>query len=87
MDFDLENNDKNHKLKVGDYLRISIYKNIFAKVYTPSCSEEVFAIRKVKNTVLWTYVRENLNGEEILERSMKNNCKKQIKNNLELKKQ
>ena len=44
-------NDKNPKFKVGDHVRISLYKNIFAKGYTPKWSEEVFVIRKAKNTV------------------------------------
>ena len=30
-------------------------------------SEETFVIKKVKNTVLWTYVINDLNGEEIIE--------------------
>ena len=41
------------------------YKNIFAKEYMPNWSEEVFVIKKVKNTVPWTYVINDLNGEEI----------------------
>ena len=41
--------------------------NICAKFYTPKRSEEVFVIKKVKNTILWAYVIENLNGEENLE--------------------
>ena len=44
-------------------LRISKYKNIFAKGYTPNWSNEVFVIIKTKNTVSWTYVIMNLNGE------------------------
>ena len=59
-------NDKYHKFKVGDHVRISKYKNIFAKGYTPNWSEEVFVIKKVKNTVPWTYVISDLNGEEII---------------------
>ena len=51
FDFKKEVNDKNAKLKVGDHVRISKYKNIFAKGYTPNWSEEVFEIKKVKNTV------------------------------------
>ena len=47
-------NNKDPKFKVGDCVRISKYKNIFAKGYTPSWSEEVFVIKKVKNTVPWT---------------------------------
>ena len=60
-----EVNDKDPKFKVGGHLRISKYKNIFAKGYTPNWSEEIFVIKKVKNTVSWTYVINDLNGEEI----------------------
>ena len=53
------------EFKVGDNVRISKYKNIFAKGYTPNWSEEVFIINKIKNTDPWTYVINDLNGEEI----------------------
>ena len=46
--------------------RISKYQNIFAKGYTPNWSEEIFVINKNKNTVPWTYVVNDLNGEEII---------------------
>ena len=46
-----EVNDKYPKFKVGDHVRISKYKNSFAKGYTRTWSEEIFAIRKMKNTV------------------------------------
>ena len=59
-------NDKDPKFKVDDHIRISKYKNIFAKRYTPNWSEEVFVIKKVKNTVPWTYVINDLNDEEII---------------------
>ena len=58
--------NKDPKFKVGDHVRIFKYKNIFAKGYTPNWSEEVFVIKKVKNTVPWTYVINDLNGEEII---------------------
>ena len=58
-------NKKDHKFKVGDHVRISKYKNIFAKGYAPNWSEEVFVISKIKNAVPWTYVVSDLNGEEI----------------------
>ena len=61
-----EINDKNPKFKVGDYVRISKCKNIFAKGYTPNWSEEVFIVSKIKNTVAWTYVINDLNGKEII---------------------
>ena len=60
-------NKKNPKFKVGDHVRISKYKNIFAKGYAPSWSEEVFVISKIKKTVPWTYVVSDLNGKEITE--------------------
>ena len=63
---DKEIDNKDPKLKVGDRVRISKYKNIFAKCYTPNWSEEVFVIKKVKNTVPWTYAINDLNGEEIM---------------------
>ena len=47
-------------------MRISIYKNIFAKGYMPNWSEEIFVIKKIKNTVPRTYVINDLNGEEII---------------------
>ena len=62
---DKEINNKDPKFKVGDCVRISKYKNIFAKGYMPNWSEEVFVIKKVKNTVPWTNVINVLNGEEI----------------------
>ena len=58
-------NKKNPKFKVGDYVRISKYKSIFAKGYTPNWSEGVFIINKIKNTFPWTYAISDLNGEEI----------------------
>ena len=39
-------------------------QNIFAKGYTLNWSEEYFVIKKVKNTVPWTYVINGLNAEE-----------------------
>ena len=63
---DKETNDKDPKFNFGDRLRISEYKNIFAKGYNPNWSEEVFVIKKVKNTIPWAYVINDLNGEEIM---------------------
>ena len=53
--FGRESIDKDPKFKVGDNVRISKYKNIFAKGYTPNWSEEIFVIKKVRNTVPWIY--------------------------------
>ena len=66
IDFNKENNTESPKFKIGDNVRISKYKNIFAKGYIPNWSEEAFVIKKVKNTVPWTYVISDLKGEEIV---------------------
>ena len=58
-------NKKYPKFKVGDHVRISKYKNIFAKGYTPNWSEKVFVINKIKNIVPWSYAISDLNVEEI----------------------
>ena len=64
IDSSKEVDDKDPKFKVADHARISKYKNIFAKGYTPNWSEEVFVLNEVKNIVPWTYVINDLNGEE-----------------------
>ena len=51
-------------------------KNIFPKGYTPNWSEEVFVIKKVKNTVTWTYFINDLNEEEIAGTFYKKELKK-----------
>ena len=65
IDFFKKMNHKDPKFKVDDHVRISKYKNIFAKGYMPNWSKEIFIIKKIKNTVPWTYVINDLNGEEI----------------------
>ena len=61
-----EINDNDPKFKVGDHVIISNYKKNFAKGYTPNWSEEVFVIKEIKNTILWIYVINDLNSEEII---------------------
>ena len=61
-----EINDKDPKFKIGYIVRIPKYKNIFAKGYVPNWSEDVFVIKKVKNTVSWTNVITDLKGDEIV---------------------
>ena len=58
-------NEKEHKFKVGDHVRISKYKTIFAKGHTKNWSEEFFVVSKIKGTVPWTHVISDLNGEPI----------------------
>ena len=60
-----ESNKKDPNIKIDDHVRISKYKNIFAKGYTYNWSEEVFVVNKVQNTVPWTNLINELNGEEI----------------------
>ena len=67
INFKKEINNKDPKFKVGDHVRISKYKNIFAEGYMPNWSEEILVIKKIKNTVPWTYVINDLNGEEIID--------------------
>ena len=62
IDSSIETNDEDPKFKIGDIVRISKYKNIYAKGYVPNWSEEVFMIKKVKNIVPWTYVISDLRG-------------------------
>ena len=66
IDFDKKNNKENTKFNVGDHVRISKYKNIFAKGYVSNWSDDIFVITKVKNTFPWIYVISDLNGEEIV---------------------
>ena len=75
-------NDKDPKFKISDIVRISKYKNIFANVFTLNCSEEVFVIKKVKNTLPGIYVINDLHGEEIFwtfyEKELQKNKSKRI---------
>ena len=65
-EYNEESNEKDPKFKVGDHVRISECKNIFAKGCTPNWPEEIFVIKKIKNVVPWSYVISDLNGEEII---------------------
>ena len=86
IDSSKEINDEDPRFKIGDIVRISKYENIFAKIYTPNWSEEFFVIKKVRNTVPWTYVVSDINREKVAGTLYAQNCKKQVKNSLELKK-
>ena len=61
-----EHNEKVSKFKVGDRVRISRYKNIFAKGYAPNWSSEIFIVDKLNDTVPYTYNLKDLNDEEII---------------------
>ena len=66
IDFKKEVNDKDPKFEAGDHVRISKYKNIFTKGSMPNWPEEIFVVSKIKNTVPWTYVINDLNGGKII---------------------
>ena len=61
-----EYNKKRARFNVNDRVRISKFKNIFAKGYTPNWSKEIFVVNKINGTVPWTYSLKDLNGEEII---------------------
>ena len=61
-------------------MRISKYKNIFAKRYTPYCSEEYFAITE---TIPWAHVINDLNGDEIIATQYGKDLKKANQQKLE----
>ena len=63
-EYNEESNEKDSKFKVGNHVRISKYKNIFAKGYALNWNKEIFVVKKIKNTVPWTYVISDLTEEE-----------------------
>ena len=86
IDFEKEVNDKDPKFKVGDHIRISKYKNIFAKGDTPNWYEEVFVISKLKIQFHGHMLLMISMVKKSFEHFMKKNCRRLIKKNLELKK-
>ena len=61
-----EHNEKDSKFKVGDIVRISRYKNIFAKGYAPNSSSEISIVDKINDAVPYMYNLKDLNDEEII---------------------
>ena len=61
-----EHNEKDSRFKVGDRVKISKFKNIFAKGHTPNWNKEIFIVNKINDTVPYTYNLKDLNGEEII---------------------
>ena len=86
IDSSKEINNKDPKLKIGDIVRITGYKNIFANGYVPTWSEEVFVIKKFKNTMPWTYLINVLNGEEIVGTFYENELRKTNKEEFRIEK-
>ena len=63
IDSSKEITDEDPRFKIGNIVRISKYKSIFAKSYVQNRSEEDSATTKVKNIVPWTYVISNLKAK------------------------
>ena len=61
-----EYNEKSARYDVGDRVRISKFKNIFAKGYTPNWSRGILIVDKINDAVPYTYNLKDLNGEEII---------------------
>ena len=61
-----EYNKKSAKYNVGHRVRISKFKNLFTKGYTPNWSREIFISNKINDTVPYTYNFKDLIGEEII---------------------
>ena len=83
VEYKEESNKKDPKFKVNDHVRISKYKNIFAKGYVPNWSEEVSIFNEIKNTKSWTYTINDLNGENVIgifyEKELKNTNQKEFR--------
>ena len=86
IDLKKESNGKDPKFKVGDHVRISNYKNIFAKGYLPNWSEEIFIIKKIKKPIPWTYVLNDVNSEEIIGTLYENELQKTDQNKFRIEK-
>ena len=83
IDFKKEVNEKDPKFKVGDHVRLSKYKNVFAKGYTPNKSEEVFGIKKVKIQFHGHMLLMISMVQKLLQHFMKENYKRLVKKNSE----
>ena len=66
IDYSVERNNKDPEFRNGDNKRISKYKNVFEKAYTPNLYKEFFEIKKVKSATPWIYVINDLSNEKIV---------------------
>ena len=78
--------DKDPKFKIGDIVRISKYKCTFAKGYTSNWSEEDVVIKKIKNTVPWTYAINDLNRGKMFGTFYENELQKTNRKEFEIEK-
>ena len=77
--------DRNPKFKIGDIVRLSKYKNIFAKGYVPFGLKKFFWLKKLKPLFHW-HMLLLIKAKKLLECFSKNNCKKQIKKEFRVEK-
>ena len=86
-EYNEESNEEDPKFNMGNHVKISKHKSIFAKGDAPNWSGEIFVVKKIKNTLLWTSVISHLVLEEIIDSFYEKELqkKKTIKKNLELK--
>ena len=54
------------KFKVGEKVRISKFKHVFEKGYTPNWTTEIFTINKIRNTVPFTYMLKDYRNDTIV---------------------
>ena len=80
IDSSKEINDKDPKFKIGGIVRISKFKNIFAKAYTPNWSEEVLRLQKLKIMCRGYILLMILADKKLFEPFMETNCKTDLKN-------
>ena len=85
-EYNKDSNEKDPKFKVGNHVRISKYKNIFAKGYTQNWSKEVFVVSRIKDKVPRTYVISDLNGEKIAGSSYEKELQKTNKKEFRIEK-
>ena len=85
IDFNKENNKGGPKFRNGDHVRISKYKNTFAKSNVPNWSKKEKEKKILKILFLGYILLVILKVKNLLERFTKKNCKKQIQKILELK--
>ena len=82
-EYNEDSNEKDPKFKVGDHVRISKYKNIFAKGYTQNWSEDAFVVSKIKIQFRGLMLLVTWMVNQLLEVFMKKNSKKLVKKNSE----
>ena len=81
-----DSNNKYPKFKIGDTVRVSKYKNIFAKGYLQTGLKRFLWLKKLKILRPEHMLLLILMEKKLLECLTKKSCKRQIKKSLELKK-